>query len=308
MTGPAGTVIFCDTAGFHRGGFARTKPRILIDLDLPPPGPARASAGSRSTSQDEQETLSPQVRAALALGARRAARRRPRQRRRADSVRPARAERASSGQRSTRCGRTAIAVFDSASLFGEELLARRGRRRRAVHPGDGRRRRRRRRVEQPADKDELIIRRLARGPGVRVDGKKPEKPRFLDPRAVAADRRLAARLVDIVEQLPRAADPAVRGRTSGSRVPYPHVASGSRRSAGIATRRTMHVVKMLRLLHRGRRGAGPVRVRPQRVGRRQLRRPVAVGATGTGTSTSDGARGGGRARADRVSMTGRPAP
>ena len=35
MTGPAGTVIFCDTAGFHRGGFARTKPRILIDLHLP---------------------------------------------------------------------------------------------------------------------------------------------------------------------------------------------------------------------------------------------------------------------------------
>ncbi len=30
MTGGAGTVIFCDTAGFHRGGFARTKPRILM--------------------------------------------------------------------------------------------------------------------------------------------------------------------------------------------------------------------------------------------------------------------------------------
>jgi hypothetical protein len=30
MTGPAGTVIFCDTAGFHRGGFARTRPRILM--------------------------------------------------------------------------------------------------------------------------------------------------------------------------------------------------------------------------------------------------------------------------------------
>jgi len=30
MTGPAGTVILCDTAGFHRGGFARSKPRILM--------------------------------------------------------------------------------------------------------------------------------------------------------------------------------------------------------------------------------------------------------------------------------------
>jgi len=29
LTGAAGTMIFCDTGGFHRGGFARTKPRIL---------------------------------------------------------------------------------------------------------------------------------------------------------------------------------------------------------------------------------------------------------------------------------------
>jgi hypothetical protein len=29
LTGKPGTMIFCDTGGFHRGGFARTKPRIL---------------------------------------------------------------------------------------------------------------------------------------------------------------------------------------------------------------------------------------------------------------------------------------
>jgi Phytanoyl-CoA dioxygenase (PhyH) len=29
LTGPAGTVVFCDTSGFHRGGFARSRPRIL---------------------------------------------------------------------------------------------------------------------------------------------------------------------------------------------------------------------------------------------------------------------------------------
>jgi Phytanoyl-CoA dioxygenase (PhyH) len=29
LTGPAGTMIFCVTGGFHRGGFARRKPRIL---------------------------------------------------------------------------------------------------------------------------------------------------------------------------------------------------------------------------------------------------------------------------------------
>lgn len=27
-TGPAGTLILCDTSGFHRGGFARTRPRV----------------------------------------------------------------------------------------------------------------------------------------------------------------------------------------------------------------------------------------------------------------------------------------
>jgi hypothetical protein len=29
ITGPAGTIIFCDTSGFHRGGWARSKPRIM---------------------------------------------------------------------------------------------------------------------------------------------------------------------------------------------------------------------------------------------------------------------------------------
>jgi hypothetical protein len=29
LTGPPGTIVICDTSGFHRGGFARTRPRIL---------------------------------------------------------------------------------------------------------------------------------------------------------------------------------------------------------------------------------------------------------------------------------------
>jgi hypothetical protein len=29
VTGPAGTIFFCDTSGFHRGGWARTRPRVL---------------------------------------------------------------------------------------------------------------------------------------------------------------------------------------------------------------------------------------------------------------------------------------
>ena len=32
LTGAAGTLIVCDTSGFHRGGFARTKPRALCAL------------------------------------------------------------------------------------------------------------------------------------------------------------------------------------------------------------------------------------------------------------------------------------
>jgi hypothetical protein len=28
-TGPTGTLVVCDTSGFHRGGYARSKPRIL---------------------------------------------------------------------------------------------------------------------------------------------------------------------------------------------------------------------------------------------------------------------------------------
>ena len=28
-TGPRGTLVICDTSGFHRGGYARSKPRVL---------------------------------------------------------------------------------------------------------------------------------------------------------------------------------------------------------------------------------------------------------------------------------------
>ncbi len=32
LTGPPGTVVICDTSGFHRGGYARSRPRILSYL------------------------------------------------------------------------------------------------------------------------------------------------------------------------------------------------------------------------------------------------------------------------------------
>jgi hypothetical protein len=32
LTGPPGTIVICDTSGFHRGGYARSKPRVLAYL------------------------------------------------------------------------------------------------------------------------------------------------------------------------------------------------------------------------------------------------------------------------------------
>jgi hypothetical protein len=69
-----------------------------------------------------------------------------------------------------------IAVFGFRSLFGEELW------RDAVADVEPFIRQTeeatRNAGAQPASKDELIIRRLFRSPRMRVDGKKPEKPRF----------------------------------------------------------------------------------------------------------------------------------
>jgi len=65
VTGPAGTIILCDTGGFHRGGFARENPRILaIQTYLR----QDRKEGKRRFTVDfagREETLSPQVRAAL---------------------------------------------------------------------------------------------------------------------------------------------------------------------------------------------------------------------------------------------------
>ena len=65
LTGPAGTMIVCDTGGFHRGGFARSKPRVLsISTYIP----LEARKGKRRFKVDYgggEAALPPQVRAAL---------------------------------------------------------------------------------------------------------------------------------------------------------------------------------------------------------------------------------------------------
>jgi hypothetical protein len=64
LVGPAGTMIFCDTGGFHRGGFARAKPRVMgtsTYLSL-----ARGKTGRFKVDyQGRQAELPEQVRAAL---------------------------------------------------------------------------------------------------------------------------------------------------------------------------------------------------------------------------------------------------
>ena len=42
FTGPKGTVIFCNTSGFHRGGFATGKPRILATFTYESPAALKA--------------------------------------------------------------------------------------------------------------------------------------------------------------------------------------------------------------------------------------------------------------------------
>jgi hypothetical protein len=63
VTGPAGTMFVVDTGGFHRGGFARTKPRALSTSTYLPPDARKRRFKVDYTGQEE--SLSPQVRFAL---------------------------------------------------------------------------------------------------------------------------------------------------------------------------------------------------------------------------------------------------
>jgi len=65
MTGPAGTVIFCDTAGFHRGGFARTKPRILMISTFLRENTWKGKRRFEVDFEGREESLSDQARRAL---------------------------------------------------------------------------------------------------------------------------------------------------------------------------------------------------------------------------------------------------
>lgn len=63
VTGPAGTMVVADTGGFHRGGFARTKPRALSTSTYLPPDTRKRRFKVDYTGQEG--SLPPQVKFAL---------------------------------------------------------------------------------------------------------------------------------------------------------------------------------------------------------------------------------------------------
>jgi len=58
-------VIFCDTGGFHRGGFARTKPRILMISTFLRETARKGKRRFEVDFEGREDTLSPQARHAL---------------------------------------------------------------------------------------------------------------------------------------------------------------------------------------------------------------------------------------------------
>jgi hypothetical protein len=67
FTAPKGTLIFCNTSGFHRGGFARSKPRVLATVTFSSPA-SLASLTERNYKlrMDATDGLDPAQRYALA--------------------------------------------------------------------------------------------------------------------------------------------------------------------------------------------------------------------------------------------------
>jgi hypothetical protein len=65
MTGPAGTMIFCDTSGFHRGGFAKTTPRVLSIWSYVSPAAEKQGHRFEVDLEGREAELSADARAAL---------------------------------------------------------------------------------------------------------------------------------------------------------------------------------------------------------------------------------------------------
>jgi hypothetical protein len=66
FTAPKGTIIFCNTSGFHRGGFAKSKPRVLATFTYSSPASLAAlTEQNYSVTDSETNGLDPEQRYAL---------------------------------------------------------------------------------------------------------------------------------------------------------------------------------------------------------------------------------------------------
>jgi hypothetical protein len=65
FTGPKGTLLFCNTAGFHRGGFATTAPRVLATATFSSPASLAALSERSYSFTGSLEDLDPATQFAL---------------------------------------------------------------------------------------------------------------------------------------------------------------------------------------------------------------------------------------------------
>ena len=65
FTGPKGTLLFCNTAGFHRGGFATTAPRVLATATYSSPASLAALSERSYSFTGSLDGLDPSARFAL---------------------------------------------------------------------------------------------------------------------------------------------------------------------------------------------------------------------------------------------------
>jgi hypothetical protein len=65
FTAPRGTIIFCNTSGFHRGGFTKAKPRVLATVTYSSPASLAALTERNFTLRSDGAALDAEVRYAL---------------------------------------------------------------------------------------------------------------------------------------------------------------------------------------------------------------------------------------------------
>jgi hypothetical protein len=65
FTAPRGTIIFCNTSGFHRGGFTTVKPRVLATATYSSPASLASLTERNFTLRAGTDSLDAETRYAL---------------------------------------------------------------------------------------------------------------------------------------------------------------------------------------------------------------------------------------------------